>query len=360
MMRGWTFTRRGTPSAVLKLRSDLPKPTPAQLHADEVIVKVSHVAIDQGVAALMGLFPHLNSKPWIPGLDFSGVVDAVGSNVTHVRPGDMVFGSPNPKANPLWGRKYNGTIVEYAILPAGLVVRKPPNISIEAASTLACNGCTAVQFIELAGMKRGDRVLITGASGGLGTLMIQAVRAAVGDEGTIVGTCSVANEELVKKLGANEVIDYRAHPVLHEHLRTKYSTDPFNSIIDIAGNDELLYDKSPGYMKPDGVFILGGKMSVTHGGGSVGFLSILGFALNFTLKTCRPLLLGGTPRKGLFHSANITPDSIRKTAALVEAGHLTGTIDTEYAMEDALKAFEAVARGRARGKYLIRVQDVPN
>lgn len=205
MMRGWTFTTRGPPSAVLRLRSDLPKPTAAQLLTDEVIVKVSHVAIDQGVAVLMGLVPHLNSKPWIPGLDFSGVIDAVGSSVTHVRPGDMVFGSPNPKANPLWGRKYNGMIVEYAVLPAGHVIRKPPNISIEAASTLACNGCTAVQFTELAAMKRGDRVLITGASGGLGTLMIQAVRAVVGDEGTIVGTCSAANEEFVKKLGANEV-----------------------------------------------------------------------------------------------------------------------------------------------------------
>lgn len=132
-----------------------------------------------------------------------------------------------------------------------------------------------------------------------------------------------------------KVVDYRAHPVLHEYLRAKYSTNPFNSVIDIAGADELLYDKSPGYLKPDGVFILGGKMSVTHGGG--GFLSILGFALNFTLKACWPLLLGGTPRKGLFHSANITPDSIRETAALAEAGHLTGIIDTEYAMEDALK-----------------------
>jgi len=205
MMRGWTFTSRGTPSTVLKLRSDLPKPTAAQLHADEVIVKVSHVAIDQGLAVIIGMMPHLNSKPWIPGLDFSGIVDNVGSSVTHVRPGDMVFGSPNPKANPLWGRQYNGTIVEYAILPACQVVRKPPNISIEAASTLACNGCTAVQFIAMAGMKRGDRVLITGASGGLGTLMVQAVRAAVGSEGTIVGTCSAANEELVRKLGANEV-----------------------------------------------------------------------------------------------------------------------------------------------------------
>lgn len=123
--------------------------------------------------------------------------------------------------------------------------------------------------------------------------------------------------------------------MLHEYLKIKYSTDPFDSIIDITGADGLLYDKSPDYLKPDGVFILGGKMSVTHSGG--GFLKVVGFVLGFTLRSRWPRILGGTPRKGLFHSANITPDSIKETAALAEAGYLTGTIDTEYAMEDALK-----------------------
>jgi NADPH:quinone reductase-like Zn-dependent oxidoreductase len=205
MMRAWTFTARGTPSAVLKLRADLPRPTPSQLHADEVIVKVSHVAIEQGLALLMELAPHINSKPWIPGQDFSGIVDSVGSNVTHLRPGDPVFGSGDPKSWAKWGSKYNGLLVEYAILPAAHVVLKPPNISFAAAATLTCNGCTAVQFTELVNMKKGDRVLITGASGGLGTVMLQVARAVVGNEGTIVGTCSAANEEFVKKLGADEV-----------------------------------------------------------------------------------------------------------------------------------------------------------
>jgi hypothetical protein len=167
--------------------------------------------------------------------------------------------------------------------------------------------------------------------------------------------------------------------VLHEHLRTKYSTSPFNAIIDITGADELLYDKSPGYLKPDGVFLLGGKMSVTHGG--LGLFGILGFILSFQIKIHWPRFLGGTQRKGVFHSANIVPESIIKTAALVEAGKLTGTVDTEYAMEELIKvrphfffipkhllghilitdwnqAHETVARGRARGKFVINVQDI--
>lgn len=133
----------------------------------------------------------------------------------------------------------------------------------------------------------------------------------------------------------HKVIDYKAHPVLHEYLITKYSTSPFDSIIDITGADELLYDKSPGYLKPDGTFLLGGKMSVTHGGGSL--FEILGFVLNFQVKIRWPRFLGGTPRKGIFHSANIVPDSIIKTAAVAESGKLTGTVDTEFAMEDAIK-----------------------
>lgn len=204
-MRAWAYTSRGTPGEVLRLRTDLPKPLPAELHADEVIVKVAYVALDQGQSVIMRVFPHFNSKPWFPGLDFSGVVEAVGSNVTHVQPGDPVFGSPDPKAFLKWGRKYNGMLVEYAFLPAAQVVRKPTNISLASASTLATNGCTAFQFIDLVNMKEGDRVLITGASGGLGTLMVQVARAIVGKDGTIVGTCSAPNAELVKKLGADEV-----------------------------------------------------------------------------------------------------------------------------------------------------------
>lgn len=122
---------------------------------------------------------------------------------------------------------------------------------------------------------------------------------------------------------------------MNEYLTTKYSTTPFDSIIDIAGADDQLYDKSPAYLKPDGAYLIGGKMSVTHGGG--GLLDIMSWALKFYTKTCWPRFLGGTPRKGFFHSANIIPKDIVKTAALVEAGQLTGTIDTEFAMEDALK-----------------------
>jgi NADPH:quinone reductase-like Zn-dependent oxidoreductase len=204
-MRGWTYTARGRPAAVLKLRDDLPRPTAADLRPDEVLVKVSHVGLFQGFAVMMGMIPHMNQKPWIPANDFSGTVEATGSKVTNVRPGDAVFGGPDPKLFMRWGSRYNGMLVEYAVLPAAQVVRKPDNISLAAAATVPGNGCTAVQFVALAKMKKGDRVLITAASGGLGTVMVQVARAVVGKEGLVVGSCSAPNEELVKKLGADEV-----------------------------------------------------------------------------------------------------------------------------------------------------------
>jgi NADPH:quinone reductase-like Zn-dependent oxidoreductase len=204
-MRGWTFTARGPPSAVLRLRSDLPRPTPNQLDANEVLVKVSHVAVFQGFAALMNIIPHVNSNLWIPCSDFSGVIEAVGHNVHSLRPGDAVFGSPDPKALMRWGSKYNGMLVDYAILPANQVVKRPDNISFESAAGLAGNGCTALQFCAKTGIKKGDSVLVTGASGGLGSIVLQVVRDIVGTEGRIVAVCSGANAELVKGLGADEV-----------------------------------------------------------------------------------------------------------------------------------------------------------
>lgn len=122
---------------------------------------------------------------------------------------------------------------------------------------------------------------------------------------------------------------------MNEYLKTKYSTNPFDAILDIAGADDYLYDKCPAFLKPGGTYLIGGKMSITHGNG--GLLDIVSFALKFYTKSYWPRFLGGVPRKGFFHSASVVGDDIVRTAECVEAGHLKGTIDREFAMEDALK-----------------------
>jgi len=150
---------------------------------------------------MMAMIPHFNEKAWVPENAYSGIVAATGVEVDHVAVDDAVFGGFAGDVS----RKYGGVLAEYVILPDHVVVRKPANVSLRDVAGMGAGGITAMQFVEVTGLRRGDRVLITGASGGTGTLVVQAARAAVGDEGLVVGTCSSANELLVKDLGVHEV-----------------------------------------------------------------------------------------------------------------------------------------------------------
>lgn len=156
-----------------------------------------------------------------------------------------------------------------------------------------------------------------------------------------------------------KTIDYNLHPALHTHLIQHHSTETnaFDAIIDISGSDPVLFDKSPAYLKPGGTFILAGNMNLTHSTG-VGILGVLSFVLNTRLKTSWPLFLGGTPRRGLMFSGNVNQVGMRKVAKLVEDGKLRPLVDSEWAMEDAVKAYEYVGKRRGKGKVVVRVQDV--
>lgn len=200
-MRGWVYRARGKPADVLKLESDLPPPTADTLGPHEVLIKVKYAALFQGTAAMMALTPHFNDQPWIAENNYAGVIVATGAEVEHVAVGDEVFGG---FAGDVL-RKYGGVLAEQVILPDHVVVRKPRNVALKDIAGMGAGGVTAMQFAEVAGLKPGSRVLITGASGGTGTLVVQAARAIVGDDGLVVGTCSAANEQLVKDLGVHEV-----------------------------------------------------------------------------------------------------------------------------------------------------------
>ncbi|EXJ91887.1 hypothetical protein A1O3_00437 [Capronia epimyces CBS 606.96] len=352
-MRAWVFRSRGRPAQVLSLATQLPRPTAASLGPHDVLVKVKYSALFQGTAMMMGQIPHFNNKPWVAEGTFSGIVEAVGSQVDHLhlQADDEVFGGLAPPVM----LKYGGTLAEYIVVPDESVVRKPPNLSFEGAGGIASNAVTAYQFVQVAALQQGSRVLITGASSGTGSIVVQAARAAVGNDGLVVGTCSAANEELVKSLGVHEVIDYTKHAVLHSHLAEKYSAKPFDAIIDIVGGDWALYTQSPAYLKPDGIFVFGGNMSIVHGGAS--FLSVLAWALSIRIASRRPVILGGVPRKCLLHQGQINLESLGKAAGLIAEGKLKPVIDSVYEMEDVLQGYEKLVSRRARGKVIVHVQD---
>lgn len=201
-MRAYLRTCRGKlPTENLVLRSNVR--APQLTRPEDVLIRVSHVALNGGVILLVKLFPHFESSPWIPELEYSGTVVAVGSQVQGLtlKVGDQVCGTRDHGSL----LRYNGVLSGYVLAPARLVIKKPVNADMIEAAGLLCVGITAVQCCRFVGIKRGDKVLVTGGSGGLGSMVVQMAKDIVGDSGLFVATCSGRNVEMVKRLGADEV-----------------------------------------------------------------------------------------------------------------------------------------------------------
>lgn len=147
----------------------------------------------------------VRAKPSIPELDFSGIIVGIGAAVPesrNLKVGLPVFGSllvaPHIKTGA-------GSLAEYIVVQDTSVVEKPDNISFEKAAGIGVSGCTSMALIESAKLKAGDMVLVNGASGGIGSMVVQLAKEAVGEGGKVVAVCSGSNIEMVKKLGADEV-----------------------------------------------------------------------------------------------------------------------------------------------------------
>ncbi|KAH6838599.1 zinc-binding dehydrogenase-domain-containing protein [Chaetomium sp. MPI-CAGE-AT-0009] len=158
----------------------------------------------------------------------------------------------------------------------------------------------------------------------------------------VVGVCSGANGALVKRLGVDEVIDYRAHDPLEEHLAERFGEQQFDAVLDCVGS-QALYTHSPRYLKPEGKFIN------IVGGWSQGVVP-------FVTNKLRPCFLGGTPRSYELFLLSASGESAREAAALVEQGIIKqALIDSVFPMEQAVEAYEKLATGRAKGKVVVEV-----
>jgi NADPH:quinone reductase-like Zn-dependent oxidoreductase len=202
-MRAWTYRTRGPPSIALKLESDFPTPPPPT--KSNLLIKISHSALTPSCAHLINIVPSLPflSRPYIPELDLSGVVELAGPDVpADLKPGTHVFGSiPLVPNYTLYGA---GSMAEYALVPANHVAHVPKHkaFGLAEAAALNGNGQTAALMVRNAGIGAGSRVFVNGGSGGVGTLVVQIAKA----EGAyVVATGSGANADLVKRLGADEV-----------------------------------------------------------------------------------------------------------------------------------------------------------
>jgi NADPH:quinone reductase-like Zn-dependent oxidoreductase len=264
-------------------------------------------------------------KPVVLGTDFAGVVEAVGSSVASFRPGDEVFGGGA------------GSFAEYVcVRESKAIALKPSSVSFEQAGVVAVAGCTALQALRDHGrLQSGQRVLINGASGGVGTFAVQIGRALGGH---VTAVCSTRNVDMVRSLGAEVVIDYTKSDFTRLDER-------YDLVVDIAGSH--LPRRCRRVLTPRGMFVLAGAAAIQHRPG--GTLRAIGRLLGTRITS-----MAGNQHVATF-IASLTKESMELLAELMADGRVTPAIDRRYSFSEVPQALEYMNEGHARSKIAIAV-----
>ncbi|MBI5498646.1 MAG: NAD(P)-dependent alcohol dehydrogenase [Deltaproteobacteria bacterium] len=321
-MRAITYGRFGAPE-VLELR-ELPKPAPK---AHEVLIRVRTTTVTagdwrcrsrdlpKGFGAVAGLVLGF-TKPRQPilGSELSGEIESVGGAVTRFKSGDPVFAFTGVGM---------GCYVEYKCLPEDRVVLKPPSLGFEEAAALSFGGTTALGFLRKAGVKSGDKVLVNGASGAVGTAAVQLARH-FGAE--VTGVCGTGNLALVGSLGAHKVIDYTKEDFAR-------NGETYDLIVETAGTAPFSRSKT----------------SLREGGR---LLVVLG-SLPDLLRAPWQSLTNG--KKVIAGVPKWTVGDLRFLAGLAESGAFKPIIDRRYPFEQMVEAHRYVDAGHKRGNVVITV-----
>jgi NADPH:quinone reductase-like Zn-dependent oxidoreductase len=312
-------------AGVLELR-DIDKP---EIGDDDVLVRVRAAGVDQGVWHVMTGLPYpirvagyglRAPKTPVLGADVAGVVEAVGNDVTRFQPGEEVFGIAK------------GSYAQYARARADRLASKPANLSLEQAAVVAISGLTALQAVRDHGrVESGQKVLVIGASGGVGTYAVQLAKA-FGAE--VTGVCSTTKVDIVRSIGADHVIDYTRDDFAAEEQR-------YDVVVDIGGNSSLSRLRRA-LTRKGTLVIAGGETDGRWLGGSD--------------RQVRALLLSPFvgQKLGTFVSRENHEDMI-VLKELIEAGKITPVIDRTYPLSDVPEAIRYMREGRARGKLVITV-----
>jgi NADPH:quinone reductase-like Zn-dependent oxidoreductase len=313
----------GPPGEVLRL-ADVEVPA---IGAVDVLVGVRAAAVAKGDWLIATGLPYVarpsygvrRPKHRIAGLEFAGVVEATGDSVTRFAVGDEVVG---------WG---HDVLAEQVAVAETQLAVKPADLSFEAAAALPGSGFAALQAVrDQGGVEPGDRVLILGASGGVGSFAVQIAKA-LGAE--VTGVASTRNLDLVRDLGADHVIDYTTEDV------GEVPTD-FDVIIDIAGNRRLSELRRA--LRPDGTLVIVG--------GSGG-RATMGFGRAIRASLLSPLVRQRL--RALISKPNVA--DLETLIGYVERGVLTPHVDATYPLSEAAAAIELVGAGRSRGSTVVTV-----
>jgi NADPH:quinone reductase-like Zn-dependent oxidoreductase len=263
-------------------------------------------------------------KQSVPGVDVAGVVEAVGENVTGFRPGDEIFGT------------CGGVLAEY-VRGGKNFVPKPSGLTFEQAAAMPVAGITALQGLRDKGqLQPGQKVLINGAAGGVGTFAVQIAKAFGGE---VTGVCSTRNVDMVRSLGADHIIDYTQEDFARSGQR-------YDVVLDLVGNRSLSNYRR--VLQPKGILVLsGGGHERGHGGrGMLGPLALIGRGL---------LLSRFVSQSIVFFIAKINKEDLLVLKELIEAGKVTPVIDRTYPLSESPEAIRYLEAGHARGKVVITV-----
>jgi NADPH:quinone reductase-like Zn-dependent oxidoreductase len=303
----------------------VPVPAPG---AGEVLIEVRAAAVDRGtwhimtgtpLVARLGLGLRTPRQP-IAGLDVAGVVTAVGTGTTRFRPGDEVFGTAR------------GSLARYAVAAERHLAIKPPSVPFRDAAATPVSGTTALRAVRTIGrVAAGQRVLVLGASGGVGSF---AVQLAAGAGARVTGVASAAKADLVRSLGAERVLDHRTDDVLA-------LPDRFDLVVDINGR--LPVRRLRRLLTPTGTLVIVGG----EGGGALtgGLQRQLGARLRS---------LGGRRRLTFFVGV-VRAEALEELARLLTDGTLKPAVGSTYPLQDAPHALADLEAGRVRGKAVVLV-----
>jgi NADPH:quinone reductase-like Zn-dependent oxidoreductase len=300
---------------------------------DEVLVRVRAAGVGPDVWHLMTGRPYLvramgfglrKPKVAVRGSDLAGVVQAVGARVTRFHSGDEVYGtSPS------------GSFAEYAVAPEQRLAVKPANISFEQAAATPISGVTALQAVRDYGRAQpGQQVMVIGAAGGVGSFTVQ-IATALGAR--VTGVCSAAKADLVRSLGAEDVIDYT-------HDEIDRNGPRYDVVIDTAGNRPLRLLRRA--MTPRGTLVLvGGE----HGGGP-----LLGGFDRQILRASLVSMFVGQRLRGMVAKEGAA--DLEALSELIKSRAVTPVIDRTYALADAPDAIRYLAAWHAAGKVVVTVE----